>query len=80
MQSMEFSRPEYWSGWTSPEHLPFPGIEPESPALQVDSLPTEPSGKPLFGAVKINEVIGNRAGIIFAQDSEPSQRDERIFL
>ena len=27
--------------------LPDPGIEPGSPALQVDSLPTELSGKPL---------------------------------
>ena len=27
--------------------LPNPGIEPESPALQADSLPTELSGKPI---------------------------------
>ena len=41
---MEFSRPEYWSGWPfpSPGDLPNPGIEPRSPALQVDSLPAEP--------------------------------------
>ena len=26
--------------------LPNPGIEPESPALQADSLPSEPPGKP----------------------------------
>ena len=26
--------------------LPNPGIEPRSPALQVDSLPSEPQGKP----------------------------------
>ena len=34
---------EYWSAWPipSPADLPDPGIEPESPALQVDSLPTE---------------------------------------
>ena len=40
---MEFSRPEYWSGepFPSPGALPNPGIEPGSPALQVDSLPTE---------------------------------------
>ena len=39
--SMEFSRQEYWSGlpFPSPENLPNPGIEPASPALQVDSLP-----------------------------------------
>ena len=46
-KSIEFSRPEYWSGWPipSPGDLPDPGIEPESPALQMDSLPTELSGK-----------------------------------
>ena len=38
---------EYWSG-SSPADLPDPGIEPGSPALQVDSLPTELWGKPLF--------------------------------
>ena len=44
VQSMEFSRPEYWSGWPfrSPGDLPNPGIEPWSPTLQVDSLPAEP--------------------------------------
>ena len=48
VHSMEFSRPEYWSGC----HFPFPGdfsdpgIKPRSPALQVDSLPAEPQGKP----------------------------------
>ena len=32
----------------SPGDLPNPGIELRSPALQVDSLPTEPQGKPSF--------------------------------
>ena len=47
-QSMEFSRQEYWSGlpFPSPGDLPDPGIEPGSPALQADSLPSEPPGKP----------------------------------
>ena len=27
--------------------LPDPGIEPRSPALQADSLPSEPPGKPM---------------------------------
>ena len=46
--SMEFSRPEYWSGlpFPSPGDLPDPGIKPRSPALQADSLPSEPPGKP----------------------------------
>ena len=42
--SMEFSRQEYWSGlpFPSPGDLPNPEIEPRSPALQADSLPSEP--------------------------------------
>ena len=48
IQSMEFSRPEYWSGQPlpSPGDLPNPGIKPRSPTLQTDSLPAEPQGKP----------------------------------
>ena len=46
--SMEFSRPEYWSGYPfpSPRDHPNPGIEPRSPSMQADSLPAEPQGKP----------------------------------
>ena len=45
---MKFFRQEYWSGlpFPSPGDLPDPGIEPESPALQADSLPSEPPEKP----------------------------------
>ena len=47
--SIGFSRQDYWSGLPCPPEgdLPDPGIEPRSPALQVDSLPCEPPGKPL---------------------------------
>ena len=46
--SMGFSRQEYWSGlpFPSPGDLPGPGIKPRSPALQVDTLTSEPPGKP----------------------------------
>ena len=46
--SMEFSRQEQWSGlpFPSPRDLPYPGIKPRSPALQADSLLSEPPGKP----------------------------------
>ena len=41
---MEFSKQECWSG------VPFPSPgdlrKPKSPALQADSLPAEPQGKP----------------------------------
>ena len=42
-QSMEFSRQESWSGlpFPSPGDLPNPGMEPGSPALQADALPSE---------------------------------------
>ena len=42
--SMGFPRQEYWSGlpFPSPGDLPYPGIEPRSPALQAESLPSEP--------------------------------------
>ena len=46
--SMGFPRQEYWSGlpFPSPGDLPDPRIKPRSPALQVDSLLSEPPGKP----------------------------------
>ena len=46
---MGFSRQGYWSGlpFPSPGDLPDPGIEPQSPALQADSLPPELPGNPL---------------------------------
>ena len=45
--SMEFSRQEYWSGlpFPPPGDLPDPGIEPGSPTLQANTLPSEPPGK-----------------------------------
>ena len=47
--SMEFSRQEDWS-WSvlpfpSSGDLPDPGIEPRSPTVQADSLPSEPPGR-----------------------------------
>ena len=44
---MEFARQGHWSGLPTPSSgdLLDPGIEPGSPALQVDSLLSEPPGK-----------------------------------
>ena len=56
--SKEFSRQEYWSGlpFPSPEDLPhlvIKPVSPASPALQADSLPTEPLiNRYLLGAKK----------------------------
>ena len=62
-QSMGFFRQEYWSGlpFPSPRDLPDPGIEPRSPALQADSLPSKPAGKP-----KTFEGIANFWFLIFS--------------
>ena len=47
LKSMGFSRQECWSGLACPasEYLLNPGIKPESPALQEDSLPVELTGE-----------------------------------
>ena len=51
---MGFRRQEYQSGLPipSPGNLPDPGIEPEFPALQTDSLSSEPPGKLTVGTQK----------------------------
>ena len=51
---MGFSRQEYWSGlpFPSPGDLPDPEIEPRSPALQTDALPSEPSGKDIHFRIR----------------------------
>ena len=36
-----------WVAFPSLGDLPYPGIEPRSPALQADALPSEPPGKPI---------------------------------
>ena len=56
--SVGFSRQEYWSGlpFPSPGDLPDSGIEPRSPTLRVDALPSKPPGK----------LVGNRWCYIFS--------------
>ena len=51
---MWFSRQEYWSGlpFSSPGDLPDPGIEPRSPALEADTLPSEPLHRVLPGSAR----------------------------
>ena len=60
---MEFSRQEYWSGFTcpSPGDLPDPGIEPRSPALKADSLALSHQGSPeisltFLQIIKMNDI------------------------
>ena len=61
--SMGFSGQGDWSGlpFPSPGDLPNPGIEPRSPALQADTLPSEPLGRPLpYSRPKVNTDWVNR--------------------
>ena len=69
--SIGFSRQEYWSGlpFPSPGDLPDSGIEPGSPALQADSLPTGLPGKPGKLRLAFNQkanlkILLSRAGVV----------------
>ena len=57
--SMEFSGQECWSGlpFPSPGDLPDPGIEPRSPTLQADTLPSEPPGKPRIPEMYLTDTL-----------------------
>ena len=73
-----FSRQEYCSGlpWPPPGDLPDPGIEPRSPALQADSLPSESPGEPNTG-------VGSHSllpGIFPTQGSNPGLPGKDYFL
>ena len=58
---MGFSWQEYWGGlpFPSPGDLPNPGIEPASPAIQVDSLPSEPPGHPQILGKQHAKIVNN---------------------
>ena len=59
--SMGFSRQGCWSGlpFPSPGDLPYPGIEPGTPTLKADALPSEPPGKPLKVAYVNSETVSD---------------------
>ena len=58
LQSMGFSRHEYSSGlpFSSLGDLPHPGVKPESPTLQADSLWSEPPGKPCLHVMATHNI------------------------
>ena len=68
-----FSSQGYWSWFPCPPpgNLPNPGIKPRSPALQADSLPTEPPGKPK------NTGVGS---LSFLQGIIPAQKSDQGLL
>ena len=68
---MRFSRQGYWSGLPCPLPgvLPNPGIKPRSPALQADSLLSEPTGKPVkhLGQYKFSMIRAQKMLLIGSQ-------------
>ena len=69
--TMKLSQQEYWSGlpFPSPGDLPNPGNEPGFPALQVDSLSSEPPGE----ALKENQEWGDGEEISQSQQTTKSE-------
>ena len=69
--STEFARQEYWSGlpFNSPGDLPNSGIEPRSPALQADSSPAEPPGKPKLGKAYVTAAYCSPAYLTHMQST-----------
>ena len=46
-----------WLAYPPPGYLPNPGFKPRSPALQADSLLSEPSGKPKNAGVGCHALL-----------------------
>ena len=69
--SMRFSRQEYWSGlhFLLQGDLPNPGIEPRSPALEVDSLLSAPPGKPIesiqYRLINVHVIWASLTSLVF---------------
>ena len=74
--SMEFSRQDYWSGLPFPflGDLPDAGIEPRSPALQADSLPSNQPGKAMSYNTFPSETCVERIQVISVLVQAHSQR------
>ena len=75
-----FSRQEYWSGlpFPSPGDLSNPGIEPRSPVLQADALPSEPPGK-LPVVLKRALLLYSLWSFIWKERSRPNLKPQKLF-
>ena len=69
--SMEFSRQKYWSGlpYQDPGDFPDPGIEPRSPALWTDALPSELLGEPVVLIVMKLDLSASLLALIMIWDT-----------
>ena len=80
--SMGFSRQGYRSGYPfpSPGDLPDPGIEPGSPTLHADSLPSEPLGKNIVFPLPVLGLLVEALQIRLAKDRSTRQKWSLLFL
>ena len=81
-QSMGFSRQECWSRlqFPSPGDIPDPGIEPGSPTLQADALPSEPPGKPLLTVKDLLYSTGNSTQYSVITDMGKESKKEGTYV
>ena len=80
--SMGFFRQEYWSGLPCPppRDLPEPGIEPRSPALQADSLQSEPPGNPSLSIIVLKMTYFIISFFFFFEKCALIKRQNEILL
>ena len=74
--SMGFSRQDYWSGlpFPSPSDLPQPGFKPKCPALQADSLQSEPPEEQSFQIITNIRGEGNGTPLQYSCLENPMDR------
>ena len=84
--SMGFPGQEYWSGlqFSLPWNLPDPGIEPWSPTVQADSLPSKVPGKLPLLSVNPNQGfplgLGLRSSVTPYNGLKGAQAGRRMHL
>jgi len=59
-----------------PEDIPNPRIKPRSPALQADSLPSEPPGKPKCKEIEKNNMMGKTRDFLEKNLEPPHKKIE----
>ena len=76
---MGFSRQEYWSGlpFPPPGDPPDQGIKPRPPALQADSVPSEPPGKPKCNEIEENNTMGKTRDF-FEKNLKPRHMKDKL--
>ena len=77
-----FSRQEYWSELSCPPSgdLSNSGIEPRSLTLQVDSLPSEPPGKPVFAVRQCQATSSSQRLPVEGNNATSKLREQKVHV